>query len=538
MRIKIFFAVIFLLLSNTYAVIPVNDFALIPIPVKLVAKEGEFVLNSKTTYYIDNQEKNRNVIINQLHQLFAGLSIGEPLFSENKKNSIVFLKDPNIQHNEGYGMVVSSKQIEVKYKTLQGAFYAVQTLKQLTPLDGQKKAIVPACSIEDYPQLDYRGYMLDVSRHFFPIKHLKKTIDALAFYKINVFHIHLTDDQGWRMEIKKYPKLTKIGAWRTETQNGHRTDLPLTFDGIPHGGFYTQEELKDLVEYAGQRFIRVIPEIDIPGHTQALLAAYPQHGCIDSTYTVSKIWGIHDNILCPTEETFSFLEDIFDEVMEVFPDKYIHIGGDEVVKKRWIESEFCQKMIKEKNLGNEEGLQRYFISRMEKYLNSKGRAIIGWDEILEGEPDPSATIMSWRGEKGGIEGAKRGHNVIMAPNHYMYFNYYNTQYKMQKEPLANSAVLPLKKVYNYNPFPAQLNSLEIKRIIGLQAALWTEYCKTEQQADALTFPRLCAMAEVAWTPSDMRKYNYKSFYQRLLVNVKHLELMGINYSKLFLQYDE
>lgn len=540
MRIKIFFAVIFLLLSNAYAVIPVNDFALIPIPVKLVAKEGEFVINSKTTYYIDNQEENGVLLVNQLHQLFAGLSISEPSFSENKKNSIVFLKDSAIQHDEGYNIVVSSKQIEVKYKTLQGAFYAVQTLKQLTPLDGQRKAIVPACKIEDYPQLDYRGYMLDVSRHFFPIEYLKKTIDALAFYKINVFHLHLTDDQGWRVEIKKYPRLTEIGAWRPETQNGHRTDIPLTFDGIKHGGYYTQEELKDLVQYAGKRFIRIIPEIDIPGHSQALLAAYPEFGCVeDTTYTVSSVWGIHDNILCPKEQTFSFLEDIFNEVITIFPDKYIHIGGDEVVKKRWKESAFCQQLIKEKKLVDEEGLQKYFISRIEKFLKTKGKAIIGWDEILEGSPsDSMTTIMSWRGEKGGIKGAQGGYNVIMTPNQYMYFNYYNTKFKAAKEPLANTAVLSLKKVYNYNPFPDQLNGLEKKRIIGLQASLWTEYCKTEQQADALTFPRLCAMAEVAWTPSDMRKYNYNSFYQRLLVNIKHLDLMGMNYSKLFLKYDE
>lgn len=514
-----------------------NNFAIIPIPVKLVVEDGTFILNNKTTYYIDQKERNSELVVNDLNKFFSSLSLSKPVLSpENKiENSIVFVKEESIQHDEGYELNVNTSGIEVKYKTMHGAFYAVQTLKQLASRESAQQRKVPCCLIEDYPQLDYRGYMLDVARHFFPIDHLKKTIDALAFYKINIFHIHLTDDQGWRVEIKKYPKLTEIGAWRSETQEGHRTDLPLRFDGISHGGFYTQDQLRDLVEYARQRFIRIIPEVDIPGHTRALLAAYPQYGCIDSTYTVSTVWGIHTDILCPTEATFSFLEDIFDEVLDIFPDEYIHIGGDEVVKKRWEESEFCQQLIKNKNLGDEEGLQRYFIGRVEKYINGKGRAIIGWDEILEGDPAPSATIMSWRGEKGGIEGAKQGHNVIMVPNQYMYFNFYNTKYKMQKEPLANTAVLPLKKVYDYNPYPQELDEEQKKKIIGLQAALWTEYCKTPEQADALTFPRLCAMAEVSWAPTEIKKLNYPSFYQRLLINIKHLDKMNIHYSKLFLE---
>lgn len=525
----------FLLFCNiVLAIKPEKKYALIPLPVKLVPIEGEFVINAKTTIYADIKDLEIQNAVNQLNTNIETWTRGKLTIIEkkNRKNQIAFIKDSGIHHVEGYKLTVTEKRIEVKYKTAHGAFNAVQTMRQLLPLAEPLKAIIPACSIEDYPQLEYRGYLLDVARHFYPVSFIKKMIDALAYYKINVLHLHLTEDQGWRIEIKKYPKLTEIGAWRNETLIGYPKDVPHKFDGIKHGGYYTQKELKELVQYAKERFIRVIPEIDIPGHSQALLAAYPQYGCIDSTYTVSTIWGVHDNILCPTEETFSFLQDIFDEVMTVFPDKNIHIGGDEVPKRRWEESKFCQDLIAKNNLKDEHGLQSYFIQRIESYLNSKGRIIIGWDEILEGGLAPNATVMSWRGEKGGIEAAKQKHNVIMTPIQFMYINFYNTKFRQILEPLSHSAVLPLKKVYNYNPFPKELSSDESKYIIGLQASLWTEYCKTEQKAESLTFPRLCAMSEVAWSPVAMK--NYDGFYQRLIQNIKYLDMMNINYSKLFL----
>lgn len=539
MRINKMFKSILLILillkcNHISAIQEVKEFALIPIPVKLVPIEGEFVINANTTISADIKDLEIQNVVNQLNTNIEAWTRGNLTVIEkkNRKNQIAFIKDTTIQQIEGYKLRVTEKRIEVNYRTAHGAFNAVQTLRQLLPLAEPLKAIIPACYIEDYPQLEYRGYLLDVARNFYPLDFIKKMIDALAYYKINVLHLHLTEDQGWRIEIKKYPKLTGISAWRKETLIGYPKDIPNRFDGIKHGGYYTQDELKELVQYAKQKFIRIIPEIDIPGHSQALLAAYPQYGCIDSTYTVSTIWGVHDNILCPTEETFSFLQDVFDEVMAIFPDKDIHIGGDEVPKRRWVESKFCQDLIAKNGLKNEHGLQSYFIQRIESYLNSKGRTVIGWDEILEGGLAPNATVMSWRGEKGGIEAVKQKHNVIMTPSQFMYINFYNTKFRQTLESLSHSAVLPLKKVYSYDPFPKELSPDERKYIIGLQASLWTEYCKTEQKAESLTFPRLCAMSEVAWSPAAMK--NYDSFYQRLLRNIKYLDTMKIDYSKLFL----
>ncbi|MEA4935319.1 MAG: beta-N-acetylhexosaminidase [Paludibacter sp.] len=529
---------IILLLSNSglFNVFPGNQrYPVIPKPVRLVEVEGEFLINKKTSVTIDDLSCQGMYVVNALNNAISETG-GFNLINkqESGRNCVTIKKDQTINHKEGYVLTINKKGISIGYKNLHGAFNAVQTIRQLMPVVPVKGVIsIPCVEIEDAPMLEYRGYMLDVARHFFPMSHLKKTIDMLAFYKINVFHIHLTDDQGWRIEIKKHPKLHEIGAWRNETQNGHRTDVPTTFDGIPHGGYYTQNELKELINYAQERFIRVIPEIDIPGHTQAVLAAYPQYGCVDdTTYTVSTKWGYHDDILCPKEETFSFLQDIFDEVMTVFPDKYIHIGGDEVQKRCWKESVFCQDMIKRLDLKDEKGLQSYFIHRIESYLNAEGREIIGWDEILEGGLAPNATVMSWRGEKGGIEAAKSKHNVIMTPSAFMYLNFYNTPFKDKLEPLANTHVLPLEKVYNYSPFPKVLSDEEKKHIIGLQASVWTEYCKTIENAESLTYPRLCAMAECAWTP--MEQKNYDDFYNRLVYNIGHLDKWKVNYSKLFL----
>ncbi len=515
-----------------------KKYPVIPYPVELIPNQGGFEINNKTYIWVEDEEirKVANFLRDEIKENF-GLLL-DCKTDLKRENSISFSFDKEITHIEGYTLEITPSGIDIRFKSPKGAFYAVQTLIQLFPeeviqTNHSSGYIIPSVFIIDYPQLSYRGYMLDVSRHFFSIDFLKKIIDVLAYYKLNIFHLHLTDDQGWRVEIKKYPKLHKVGAWREETQVGHRTDLPITFDGVKHGGYYTQNELKELVQYAEQRFITIIPEIDIPGHAQAILAAYPQLGCIeDTTYKVSTVWGVHDNLLCPYEETFNFLEEVFDEIINIFPGKYIHIGGDEVVKRRWKNSEFCQDLIQKKNLKDEKGLQSYFISRVEEHLNSKGKIIIGWDEILEGGLAPNATVMSWRGESGGIEAAQKKHPVIMTPNAYMYFNYYNTIKKLELEPLANSNSLPLKKVYDYYFLPKQLSDNQEQFIIGLQACLWTEYVKTEEQVEALTFPRLCAMSESAWTPQKSK--NYDSFYKRLISNIKHLENKGINYSRLFL----
>lgn len=511
-----------------------NRYPIIPQPTQFVAGDGDFFVNKKTKISIDFQSHEMKDIAKLLlEDLAINYNLNISFTDKASSNVIAFVKNTSLK-KEAYKLVITKKKVSIEYAEPTGAFYAVQTIRQLlfnNTIKAGTKITLPILQVIDMPKMSYRGYMLDVSRHFFPIDHLKKTIDALAYYKINVFHLHLTDDQGWRVEIKKYPKLHEIGGWRKETQIGHRTDYPVKFDGIPHGGYYTQKELKELVEYAKSRFIRIIPEIDIPGHAQAILAAYPQFGCIDTTYHVATTWGIFNNILCPKEETFKFLNDVFDEIMSIFPDKYIHIGGDEVMKKRWIESAFCQNLMGKLDLKNEDELQSYFVKRVESYLNADGREIIGWDEILEGGIAPGATIMSWRGEKGGIEAAKKGHNVIMVPSAYLYLNFYNTTRKKELEPLCNTNALPLKKIYDYSPYPKQLSENEQSYVIGMQGCLWTEYCKTTEQADQLTFPRMCAVAETSWNGGEK---DFDDFYKRLKVNIPALKYYGVKYSELFL----
>ena len=511
--------------------IETTRYPLIPLPVVLIPQDGEFIINSKTRIVKDANDASIDKATDFLkEQIQTSIGINVEYSHSGKKNVISFIKDKTIQHEEGYVLQITNREVQISYKTAKGAFMAVQTLRQLFPVDLQnKKSIaVPAVKIEDYPRFVHRGVMLDVARHYFPVDFIKKYIDLLAFYKINTFQIHLNDDQGWRIEIKKYPKLTEIGAWRKETRVGHRTDKPIVYDGKKHGGFYTQQELKDIVDYANARFITVVPEIDVPGHAQALLSAYPHLGCRDTTYEVGTDWGIYKEILCPKEETFQFLEDVFNEVIAIFPGKYIHIGGDEVPKDRWKESVFCQQLIKKLDLKDEHELQSYFIKRVEKFLNSKGKAIIGWDEILEGGLAPNATVMSWRGEKGGIAAAKLGHNVIMSPNTFLYLDYYQTAEQRKREPLANGRVLPLEKVYSYDPIGA-LSKEEAKYILGPQANLWTEYIPTPEQAELMTFPRVCAMAEVGWTALERKDYN--DFINRLNTNVKYLEKRKVNFAK-------
>lgn len=511
-------------------------YPMIPFPREIRPSEGQFEVSRNTTLRLGSEDiKEVSEILMKAIENQYGIKI--KYSPECKKGCIDFAFDQSISQPEAYMLAIDAEKVKLRFKTLKGAFYAVQTLKQLLPVPGNEvmdgTLSLPAAEIKDHPLLSYRGYMLDVSRHYFPVRFIKELIDAMAFYKLNTLHLHLTDDQGWRVEIKKYPRLHEVGAWRVETQVGHRTSKPLTFDGERHGGYYTQKELKELVEYAEERFISVIPEIDIPGHAQALLAAYPEYGCVeDTSYEVSTVWGVHDNILCPYEQTFAFLEDVFTEIMDIFPCKYIHIGGDEVRKRRWEESKFCQELIEKEKLEDEDGLQSYFIRRVEDFLNSHGKVIIGWDEILEGGLAPNATVMSWRGEEGGVKAAKKGHPVIMTPMRHMYLNFYNTTKKMELEPLANSLALPLRKVYDYHVFPDELSKSERNSIMGLQACLWTEYVKTEENAEALTFPRLVAVSENAWLPVGLK--NYDSFYSRLKYNVGHLKSMNINYSRLFL----
>jgi hexosaminidase len=490
-----------------------SDVAIIPQPMSLVEKEGYFEIKENTSSYWEN------IFENEARFLLMNLPISyveaEQIVEENGLN---FILKNEIEHDAGYEISITPQRINVYAKTATGAFYATQTLRQLN-----QNSVFPCVEIKDQPRFAYRGMHLDVARHFFDVDAIKKYIDLLAYHKFNRFHWHLTEDQGWRIEIKKYPKLQEISAYRKETLIGHYSDQPQQFDGTQYGGFYTQEEVKEVVKYAQDRHVIIIPEIEMPGHSQAVLAAYPEFGCVDKKYEVATQWGIFEDVYCPKEETFQFLEDVLTEVMALFPSEYIHIGGDECPKTQWKESAFCQKLIQEKGLKNEHGLQSYFIGRMEAFLNKNGRQIIGWDEILEGGLAPNATVMSWRGEAGGIEAAKQKHDVIMTPTTYCYLDYYQSQ--NEDEPTAIGGFLPLKKVYNYEPIPEELTAAEAKYILGIQGNVWTEYMPTIEQVFYMAYPRACALAEIGWSPQGSK--DYSDFTKRLLPHLKRLQAMGI-----------
>ena len=421
-------------------------------------------------------------------------------------------------------------------KDASGAFYAIQTLRQLMPLQLEKnngfqeKTIsIPQAIIEDNPAFNYRGMHLDVGRHFFPKEVIKKYIAHMAMLKMNYFHWHLTEDQGWRIEIKQYPKLTEIGGFRNETLIGHYNDVPVTYDGTKYGGFYTQEDVKEIIDFAEKHEVTIIPEIEMPGHSQAAISAYPALGCTSEQVEVAKTWGIFETIYCPNEGTFTFLENVLSEVIALFPGDYIHIGGDEAPKKQWKNCDHCQQLIKDLNLKDEHGLQSYFITRVEKFINTKGKKIIGWDEILEGGLAPNATVMSWRGTQGAIDAVKEGHDVILTPTSHAYFDYY--QSNNENEPLAIGGFLPLKKVFRFNPIPPELNKEEEKFVLGAQGNVWTEYMKTEDQVEYMIFPRILAMSEVVWRgPIKNFEDDYPDFLKRTEVFNERLKELEINYA--------
>jgi len=448
------------------------------------------------------------------------------------KNAIVLRLVPGASKNaEGYQLKVEKRDITILAPKSAGVFYGIQSLLQLFPpsfytSNHKKELKVPQLFIQDAPRFSYRGMHLDVSRHFFPPADIKRYIDLLAMYKFNTFHWHLTDDQGWRIEIKKYPKLTEIGAWRDSTLIGRYGSKPVRYDKKRYGGFYTQAEVRDIVRYAAQRHITIIPEIEMPGHSEAALAAYPQFACTPGPFHVATTWGGFKDIYCPKEKTFRFLEDVLTEVMAMFPSKYIHIGGDEVPKDRWKSSKLSQQIIKKYGLKNEDGLQSWFIRRIEKFLNAHGRNLIGWDEILEGGLSPHATVMSWRGIKGGIEAARQGHDVIMTPGGYLYFDHYQANPKFQ--PLAIGGFTTLKKVYSYEPVPKVLNAAEAKHILGAQGNVWTEYIPDFKKVQYMVLPRMAALAEVVWTPA--KEKNWSDFQRRINQHFLIYKALGYNYS--------
>lgn len=433
---------------------------------------------------------------------------------------------------EGYTLDVAPEGIVASAAAPAGLFYAGQSLLQLLPTDifaGEVVPgvdwIVPGVRIGDQPRFGWRGMHLDVARHFMPMAFIKRFIDLLAMHKMNVFHWHLTEDQGWRLEIKKYPRLTEVGAWRKETRVGHERDAT-GFDGVPHGGFYTQDQAREIVAYAAARHINVLPEIEMPGHAQAAIAAYPELGNTGEQLEVSCQWGIHKHVVNVEESTIAFYQDVLREVLDVFPSVYIHIGGDECPKDEWRVSPRAQASMHELDLQDEDALQSWFIRRMDAFLNEHGRTLVGWDEILEGGLAPNAVVMSWRGEEGGIAAAKANHDVVMAPNQYTYFDHYQSPDR-ESEPLAIGGFLPLEKVYGYDPIPHELSAGEAQHVLGVQGQLWTEYMKTPTQVEYMAFPRMCALAEVAWTP--LVRKNYEDFFGRLQTQLQRLATIGVNY---------
>ena len=521
-----------------------NTYSVIPYPNSLVPEEGSFVFNKKTkmicTLSLDSasQEVVRN--FSALLNNVAGLKT-ECIVEEEKgeKNIVFFDLDTSIA-NEGYSLDIDPSKIIIKASSAAGFYYAVQSLKQLLPIavygdkesDSIEKWEVPCVHIDDAPRFSYRGMHLDVARHFFSVDEVKRYIDLLAMHKLNVFHWHLTDDQGWRIEIKKYPKLTEIGSIRKHTMVEKNFDQ---YDNTPYGGYYTQDQIRDIVNYAKERFITIIPEVDLPGHMVAALASYPSLGCTGGPYEVQGMWGVHPDVLCAgKEETYEFVTDVLSEVIELFPSRYIHIGGDECPKDRWKKCPLCQARIRKLGLKTdkehtaEERLQSYFMTRVEKFLNENDRQIIGWDEILEGGAAPNATVMSWRGTDGGVQAAKLRHNVVMTPNTYLYFDYYQSE-DTQTEPLAIGSYVPLERVYDFEPVPDTLDNDSKKYILGAQANLWTEYISDFKQVEYMLLPRLDALSEVQWTRPENK--NWVNFLDRLQHNIQVYDLKGYNYGK-------
>lgn len=511
------------------------NYQIIPLPQEIVAAQGNpFILKSgvKILYPEGNEKMQRNA---QFLADYLKTATGKDFAIEagtEGKNAIVLALGTEAENPESYQLNVAGDGITITAPTEAGVFYGIQSLRKSLPIALNAEVALPAVEIKDVPRFSYRGAHFDVARHFFTVDEVKTYIDMMALHNINRLHWHITEDQGWRLEIKKYPKLTEIGSQRKETVIGRNSG---EYDGKPYGGFYTQEQAKEIVAYAAERYITVVPEIDLPGHMQAALAAYPDLGCTGGPYEVWTQWGVSDNVLCAgNDKVLEFIDDIFAEILEIFPSEYIHVGGDECPKTKWETCPKCQARIKALGLksdaahSKEERLQSFVINHAEKFLNEHGRKIIGWDEILEGGLAPNATVMSWRGEAGGIEAAKQKHDVIMTPNTYLYFDYYQTK-NIDNEPLAIGGYLPMERVYNYEPMPASLTPEEQKYIVGVQANLWTEYIPTFSQVQYMVLPRWAALSEVQW--SDPAKKNYADFLSRLPRLIKWYEAEGYSYAK-------
>jgi hexosaminidase len=520
---------------------------IIPQPLSVTEKTGNFTINSSTRLVVKDKKDNATASFLNTYLLeHYGFKLIQVTTDAAKSITISSGQQGEGLKASGYQLQSGMDGVHIKGNSELGSFYGMQTLLQLLPTEKSTALIIPALLVEDQPRFAYRGAMLDVGRHFLPVHFIKKYLDYLALHKLNYFHWHLTEDQGWRIEIKKYPNLTKVGAWRNGAIIGRYPGKGN--DNSRDGGFYTQEQVKEIVQYAADRFITVIPEIEMPGHSGAAIAAYPMLSCFPDQKTVipanmisekSKLelasgrvklvqetWGVHSDVYAPTEYTFKFLEDVLDEVMALFPSKYIHVGGDECPKDAWKKSEFCQQLIKEKGLKDEHGLQSYFIQRMEQYINKKGRTLIGWDEILEGGLAPNAIVMSWRGEEGGIAAAKENHQVIMTPGSHVYLDHSQTK---NEDSVTIGGFLTMETVYSYEPVPKELTAQQATYVLGAQGNVWTEYMSNPSKVEYMLFPRLSALSEVLWSAKENK--NWPAFQTKMESQYKRYKVWGANYFK-------
>ena len=524
---------------------PVNEvadsYAVIPRPVRLTPAAGHFTLTARTVIWTDPASAALG------HQLARQLepATGFPLAVRSggaaPAEGVVLRLDPtdpalDSLGAEGYTLEVTPTRVLARSAGPAGLFYAVQTVRQLLPPAifrdapvGSTTWTIPAVRIEDRPRFAWRGAHLDVARHFMPREFVRKYIDLMALQKLNRFHWHLTDDQGWRLEIRKYPRLTTVGAWRARTLVGRRVSADSTawgYDETPHGGYYTQEDVREIVAYAAARHVTVVPEIEMPGHALAAIAAYPELGVTGQPTEVGARWGVYSDILNAEPNTVTFMQDVLTEVMALFPGPFIHVGGDEADKTLWKASPGIQARIRQLGLADEHALQSWFIRQMDDFLTAHGRRLVGWDEILEGGLAPNATVMSWRGAAGGIEAARAGHDVVMAPNGYTYLDHYPSR-DVAREPVGIGGFLPLDSVYLYEPLPAELDAAAARHVLGAQAQLWTEYVLDAKHAEYMAYPRLTALAEVVWTPAAAR--DLADFRRRLAVHLRRLQALDVNY---------
>jgi len=487
--------------------------SIVPAPQSMMQNEGTFNLGSDVKIVVDTDDfmavaKTWKETLSQSVQRDRMPAISKISNRSAKNAGIKILYKEGMQKEE-YALVIDQNEgVIICASEAAGAWWALQTLTQVI-LQNEDGFNLPCITVKDSPKFSYRGAMLDCSRHFYTVQEVKTYIDMIALHKLNTFHWHLTDDQGWRIEIKKYPMLTKVGSTRAQTAVGHHGEAEKKYDGTPHSGFYTQEEIKDIVKYAAKRQITIIPEIEMPGHSLAALASYPELGCRGEAYAVSPDWGIFEDVYClGKEHTYEFLQDVLDEVCKLFPSEYVHIGGDEAPRARWEVCPLCQAKMKAEGLENEAQLQGYLVNKIEKYLNAKGRKLIGWDEILDCGISQTATVMSWRGPKGGIAAAKRGNNVVMTPNTSFYLDYYQTSDpKANGEPLGIGGCLPLKKCYAFEPYD-QLTEDESSHIVGIQANLWCEYVAKFDHVQHMVLPRFTALSEIAWTGKKTAYYDF------------------------------